>query len=94
MSIKDILEIKIENDDFPKKTTIKDYLKRLLETVWEEQEMFSGKRAFGNSDWCYDLYIPLIKAGVIDGELDEDGYVNKCDNPKGHKIIMDCIKSF
>ena len=90
---KKILKLKIYHDDFPVGMTIRSYLMTLLTTVWDEQEMFSGKRPFGNSGWCYDLYIPLIKAGYVEGKIDEDGYVEECDNPTAHQIIMDCIDS-
>lgn len=57
-------------------TTVRGYLIRLLAELWNEGEGFSGKRPFGNSGWEYDLYLPLIKAGVVDGSLDDNGYVD------------------
>lgn len=67
MTNEEILNLKIDNSDFDKDTTIKDYLKMLLLTVWEEEESFSGKRPFGNSGWKSDLDLPLVRAGLIGG---------------------------
>ena len=54
-------------------TTVREYLKTLLEAVLIDGEGFSGKRPFGNSGWEYDIARPLIAAGVLKGELDDDG---------------------
>lgn len=65
------------NDAGDDDITIRDYLRVLLETLWDEGESFSGKRPLGNSGWEYDLYGPLVKAGFIQGRIDEDGYVDE-----------------
>ena len=57
-------------------STIRGYLVTLLATLWREGEGFSGKRPFGNSSWQCDLYIPMIQAGMIEGTVDEDGYLD------------------
>ncbi len=54
---------------------IREYLRALLLKLWEEGEGFSGKRPFGNSGWEYDLYSTLIAAGAVEGEFDEDGFI-------------------
>lgn len=71
--------------------TIRGYLHGLLSTLWEEGEGFSGKRPYGNSGWEYDLYVPLIKAGVVDGELDKYGYIEDIDTPTANRVIFECI---
>lgn len=80
------------DSDAGKNLTIAEYLKTLLETLWKEQEGFSGKRPFGNSGWEYDLYMPLIKYGYVDGKIDGDGYIEDFDNAQANQLIMDCIK--
>ena len=50
--------------------TIRNYLFRLLDTLWAEKEGFSCKRPFGNGGWDYDVYAPLIAACAIVGDLD------------------------
>jgi hypothetical protein len=55
--------------------TVGEYLIALLKTLWNEQEGFSGKRPFGNSDWDSEIIKPLITSGLLDGQLDEDGYI-------------------
>lgn len=55
--------------------TVGGYLARLAAEVVREGEGFSGKRPFGDSGWEYDLYKPLIVAGVVGGSLDEDGFI-------------------
>jgi hypothetical protein len=57
--------------------TVRDYLRILLEKVWEQQEGFSGKRPFGNSGWKYDLFWPLEEAGYVrceDGKYGDDAH--------------------
>ncbi|MBP7253938.1 MAG: hypothetical protein KBA75_10705 [Alphaproteobacteria bacterium] len=69
----DALEVRFDSgagDDI----TVRDYLRTLLITLWEEKESFSGKRPFGNSGWEYEVLIPLAKAGFVYlGPLNEDG---------------------
>ena len=71
--------------------TIRDYLFLLLRAVWHEQEGFSGKRPFGDSGWEYDMYIPLIRGGFIDGTLDDDGFVSSVDDDAASEYIHDLI---
>lgn len=73
--------------------TIRDYLRTLLMTLWEEGEGFSGKRPFGNSGWKYDLYAPLIKGGFVAGELDEDGCIQELDDMIAHAYVRNLILS-
>lgn len=74
-------------------TTIRIYLKKLLSTLWAEGEGFSGKRPFGNSGWDYDLYPPLITAGLIKGTLDRDGGIDTFDEEAGRKLIAQAIEA-
>ena len=92
MKPEEILNLKmdIDNNDAGA-TTIKEYLKELLFVLWDEREGFSGKRPFGNSSWEYDLYVPLIENGVVEGTLDLDGYVQHVNKEKADTIIFDCI---
>jgi len=67
----EILYMKLESNDAGA-TTIREYLVKLLEMVWEEGEGFDGKRPFGNSGWEMDLLIPLAESGFISGHKDEE----------------------
>jgi hypothetical protein len=55
--------------------TIREYLVALVERVWDEAEGFSGKRAFGNSDWQGEVYETLIEAGLADDEAQADSII-------------------
>ena len=66
-------------------TTIRGYLIELIKVAWDE------KRAFGNSGWHYDLYLPLVEAGLIPGKLDENGYLEDCDSAAGERMIFEAI---
>lgn len=57
--------------------TVRGYLVALLAAVWDEGEGFSGKRPFGNSGWHGDFDQAFIKAGLVPGQLDEDGWVDE-----------------
>lgn len=74
--------------------TVRGYLLALLGAVWREKEGFSGKRPFGNSAWECDLYQALIKADVIPGTVDEDGYLDTIayeDEQKADELILAAI---
>lgn len=71
--------------------TVRDYLRTLLETLWQEGTDFNGKRPFGRSGWESDLYKPLITNGFIAGELDEDGYIKSCNDEEAKKFVSDLI---
>ena len=72
-------------------STVRGYLIALLTELWREEECFSGKRPFGNSSWQYDVYVPLIKAGIVDGALDEDGYIDRCDDAAADQLVLGAI---
>jgi hypothetical protein len=84
------LEVRFDSDAGDD-LTVRDYLRTLLMTLWEEGEGFSGKRPFGNSGWEYDIYKPLIAGGFIPGALDEDGYVNTVDDKIAGAYVCDLI---
>lgn len=84
------LEVRFDSDAGDN-LTVRDYLRTLLETLWREGEGFSGKRPFGNSCWEYDLYKPLIKAGFINGKLDEDGCIEDYDCEEAEAYVFDLI---
>lgn len=86
-----ILDILMDDNDADA-LTVRDYLKALLRQLWIEGEGFSGKRPFGNSAWEYELYYPLVKAGVIQGQI-VDGYLENVDYRAGRQVIMDAIES-
>ena len=71
--------------------TVREYLCKLLMTLWEEGECFSGKRPFGNSGWERDLYKPLIAGGFIIGELDGQGYVDTVDSAVASAYVCNLI---
>lgn len=94
-TLKQILELPIgeNNSGIPKKTTIKKYFQKLLETLWDQGESFSGKRPFGDSGWQYDLYSPLVKHKVVDGSWDEENdCIDDLDTKQANKVIFDLIK--
>ena len=91
MTFQEILAIEFESMDLQKTLTIKEYLKALLRTLWQEGEGFSGKRPFGNSGWQYDLYTPLIQHGLVSGKLDEEGYIADIDERAAYQTVLNLI---
>lgn len=87
----DYAKIPMQKNDIGAKT-IGEYFEKLLLTLWDEQEDFSGKRPFGNSGWEYDVYASLISAGVVDGSLDEEGYVADVRYSAANDIVCEMIK--
>lgn len=87
-----ILDLPMEDNDSGA-DTVRGYLVALLATLWQEGEGFGGKRPFGNSGWDWDLMRPLVKAGYITGKVDEDGFLDDCDDRAGRKLIAEAIDS-
>jgi hypothetical protein len=91
MTREEILELQVIRHDISSTVSIRQYFETLLLKLWEENEGFNGKRPWGNSGWDYDVYVPLIKAGLIEGELDENGYITKVDESVANKWVADNI---
>ncbi|WP_047891751.1 hypothetical protein [Micromonospora sp. RV43] len=72
--------------------TIRDYLVELLAAVWSEGEGFSGKRPFGNSGWDFELSEALVRAGLVDGAFDGDGYLARVNGEKARALIAAAIQ--
>lgn len=90
MSALDVLNLPMQEND-AEAATVREYLVALLDQLWSRGEGFSGKRPFGNSGWQYDLYLPLIQAGMIQGTIDDDGYIDDVDETAGDRLILEAI---
>ena len=90
MNYQEILDLKMGPNDADAET-IGQYLCNLLLQVWMEGESFSGKRPFGNSGWEHDLYETLARAGIVNSEVDEEGYVDNVDTGQAHQVISEVI---
>jgi hypothetical protein len=73
--------------------TVGEFLVCLLAKLWQEEEEFDGKRPFGNSSWQCVVHKALIEEGLVDGELDEDGYIVRLDKETADRLILDVIYS-
>lgn len=67
--------------------TVGDYLKQLLLALLQDGEDFSSKRPFGNSGWEYELYTALVREGLVNGVIDEDGYLHDVDALEADKLL-------
>ena len=86
-----ILDLEMDENDGDAKT-VREYLRNLLLALWAEGEGFSGKRPFGNSGWEYELYLPLVKNKIIKGKIDEDGFLEDCDDEEAFNVVENCIE--
>lgn len=93
MSDQELLALTFSSGDLNKSVSIREFMQELLLTLWDEQEGFSGKRPFGNSGWTGDMEACLIKAGVVTGELDDDGCIYLFDNKEFDKTIVRIIRA-
>ncbi len=71
--------------------SVREYLRMLLMSVWDEGEGFDGKRPFGNSGWESDIYDPLVKAGFIPGTIDQYGDAVIKNEVNAHAYVCDLI---
>lgn len=81
-----VLDLPLEENDADA-STVREYLAKLAELVVVEDEGFDGKRPFGNSGWTSELYVPLVKAGVVDGTIDVDGYLEVGDYRQADAVL-------
>lgn len=88
----DVLRVPMGDNDASAET-IREYLVALLEELWDAGEGFSGKRPFGNSSWQHELYQALVAVGFIEGKIDEDGYIEECDDEAGDLLIKKAIEA-
>ena len=87
----DILSIPMSSNDANART-VGDYLRRLLLELLTERDGFTGKRPFGNSGWFSgDLVAALVRAGVVDGTLDAEGCVIRCDKAAALILLTEAI---
>ena len=87
-----VLNIELGDNDANAKN-IREYLVALLGELWLEQDAFSGKRPFGNSGWQYDLIVPLIKAGLVGGAIDEYGDLDgEFDEETAYTLVANAIE--
>lgn len=89
--VSEIIHLPIGRNDTCAKT-VGEYLKILLQTLWAEEESFSGKRPFGNSGWKNVVYVSLIKEGFVKGEVDEDDLLDEVDEESADNLIDDVIE--
>lgn len=91
MTNDEILNIKLVDCGGAK--TIRQYFAFIASEVLTQVEWFSGKYGIGGSDWQTDIYTALIKAGAIDGEIDDDGFITECDYDEADLILKEAIES-
>lgn len=94
MTLNERLEIALDYsfyDEDSDATSFADYLRKLLSTLWNEGEDFSGERPFGNSGWDWNLYRYLVLSGAVDGKLDEYGGLDSFDKATADEIIFAMI---
>jgi len=72
--------------------TVGEYLKTLLIKVWREEEGFDGKRPFGNSSWQDEVYVALIKADLLEGRVDPDGFIDYFSYDAGEAFVAAMIE--
>lgn len=97
MSYEDILNSEfVEPDIHPWPITVREYFQTLLRTLWIKEEMFSGKRPFGNSGWQRALYTHLVKEGYLAGEVYEgfregEWELKSYDRREAQKLVLALI---
>jgi len=92
MTASEILDLPMNVNDAGA-TTLRDYFKKLLLSLWVEGEGFSGKRPFGNSCWDMEIYTTLVEHHLIAGSFDEDFYVEKVDYEAGNRLVIGLIEA-
>lgn len=90
----DILDLKFlkEEEGFKHGSTIRHYLVNLFRTFWRKQTDFNVKKPFGKGGWNVDLYVALVRNGVVQGRLDDYGSITNLDETAAFDIILESIE--
>jgi hypothetical protein len=88
-----ILNLNFYSSDLREDITIRGFMQKLLLTLFEEMDGFSGKRPFGNSGWDGDLIVCLINNGWLEGKVDKEGYLDNYNYDQYSILISNLIKS-
>jgi len=81
------------NENDARASTVREYLVALLARLWEDKEAFNGKRPFGNSGWENDIYLALVRAGLVVGSVDEEeGWLDECDDEGADVLVATAIR--
>lgn len=81
-----VLALPLQEQHHTGAATVGGYLIATLRELWTEVDQFSGKYGIGDSDWQYDLYRPLVTAGLIRGTF--GGYADDdIDTAEGDRLI-------
>jgi hypothetical protein len=86
-----VLDLELPEND-ANAPTVRAYLGTLLMNVWVDGEGFSGKRPFGNSGWQGDFDRAFIRAGWVEGTLDEEGWVDSVDSDQVDALVRGAIQ--
>ncbi len=89
MNNQEILNLPIKTWYEP--VTIREFLKDLLKVLIVEQESFSGKRPFGDSDWFWVLSEPLVTYKLIDGKCDDNGMIEDFNHQEAEDLFLKLI---
>lgn len=88
MELNEILALTTLRRDLNEEITLRQYFYDLMSTLWCEQDGFDGKRPFGNSGWDYEIYKPLVQAGLVKGRIDVDGYIAELDDAEANEFVL------
>lgn len=85
-----ILEVPMDpEDNDAHATTVREYLKAWLLDAWDSEP----KHMFGTSGWHVDIAKPLIQAGLIQGVIDDEGYVDEFDHHELDQVIFRAVQA-
>ncbi len=73
--------------------TVGIFLTSMLSHLWRERHLFDGKRPYGASQWEYDVYAALGKAGFVECSFDEDGFIEEVDSALADELVAGAIES-
>lgn len=69
--------------------TVREFLGGLLTEVWTDPP----KRVWGTSDWSDPLEVALIEAGLVGGELDDEGCIISIEQGELQPLVRDMINA-
>lgn len=87
----DLLDLEVENPVGSGSITIREYFRLLLSTLWKKEKKFNGGAPFIDFGWREDIYVALVKADIVDGDVDEEGDVGWFDKIRAEAIVLEMI---
>lgn len=87
----EVLAVSIDSDDAD---TVGEYFGAALAALWDGDDSIGQKRVFGDSGWRYTILEGMVKADLVTGVFDADGYLDTVDQSAADRLLHKAFQAF